>query len=83
LRRAVVELYLTWFFRTFGAASNKSSELTYAIQQLGWSSGKAERLIAEILQIIDSKRLLLLSAPKVRKIRFKYTFFGVKARNVH
>jgi hypothetical protein len=45
----------------------KSSELTYAIQQLGWSSGKAERLIAEILQIIDSKRLLLLSAPKVRK----------------
>jgi hypothetical protein len=49
----------------------KSSELTYAIQQLGWSSGKAERLIAEILQIIDSKRLLLLSAPKVRKNRFK------------
>jgi hypothetical protein len=45
----------------------KSSELTYATQQLGWSSGKAERLIAEILQIIDSKRLLLLSAPKVRK----------------
>jgi hypothetical protein len=24
----------------------KSSELTYASQQLGWSSGKAERLIA-------------------------------------
>jgi hypothetical protein len=49
----------------------KSSELTYSSQQLGWSSGKAERLIAEILQIIDSKRLLLLSAPKVRKNRLK------------
>jgi hypothetical protein len=34
----------------------QSSELTYA-SQLGWSSGKAEKLIAEILQIIDSKRL--------------------------
>jgi hypothetical protein len=45
----------------------KSSELTYASQQLEWSSGKAERLIAQILQIIDSSRLLLLSAPKVRK----------------
>jgi hypothetical protein len=35
-----------WFFSTFGAASNKSFELTYASEQLGCSSGKAERLIA-------------------------------------
>jgi hypothetical protein len=41
-----VALYLTWFFRTFGSAQTKSSELTYASQQLGCSSGKAERLIA-------------------------------------
>jgi hypothetical protein len=49
----------------------QSSELNYASQQLEWSSGKAERLIAQILQIIDSRRLLLLSAPKVRMNRFK------------
>jgi hypothetical protein len=33
---------------------------------------KSKGLIAEILQLIDSKRLLLLSAPKVRKNPFKY-----------
>jgi hypothetical protein len=37
----------------------KSSELTYASQQLGCSSGTAERLIAYSVQIIDSSRLLL------------------------
>jgi hypothetical protein len=51
----------------------EGSELTCDSQQLGFSSGKAERFIAEIVQIIDSRSLLLLSAPKVRKNRFQYS----------
>jgi hypothetical protein len=45
----------------------KSSELTCASQQLGFSLEKTERLIAQIVQMIDSRSLLLLSAPKVRQ----------------
>jgi hypothetical protein len=41
-----MRLYLSRFFRTFGVASNEGFELTYASQQLGFSSRKAERLIA-------------------------------------
>jgi hypothetical protein len=43
---ADVALQLNRIFRTFGAVSNKKLELTYSSQQLGCSSGKAERLIA-------------------------------------
>jgi hypothetical protein len=75
LGRRVTLLHLNRFFRTFGAASNEKLR-TNLCQSTTWMLfGKSQKVdYFKSCQIIDSSRLLFLSAPKVRKNQIKCEF---------